>query len=207
MGLSTTSRLSVPRGACFSAGTNVIIDVFWETRLVSNDAASLTPAASPCTQISPLTHLFIFPVFQTSLLVLLHLFFLFPSSTALPTHKQNTENRRRFKANLPAMPSHPDENRSRQENSLWHGPQRILECVPFSEHPCTSMISAISSHTNCFRFSPTILLALDRRRKTASKIDLERERESERERAPCNCRFCSSRTFRGKRKEKRKTLK
>jgi len=78
------------------------------------------------------------------------------------------------------MQSRPDENRSRQENSLWHGPRRILECVPFSEHPCTSMISAISSHKNCFRFSPTILLALDRRRKTASKMDLERERERKR---------------------------
>jgi hypothetical protein len=42
------------------------------------------------------------------------------------------------------------------------------------------MIYAISSHKKCFRFSPTILLALDRRRKTASKIDLERERKRKR---------------------------
>ncbi len=98
---------------------------------------------------------------------------------ALPTHIQNTENRRRFKANLPAMQSRPDENRSRQENSLRHGPQRILECVPFSEHPCTSMISAISSHKNCFRFSPTILLALDRRRNQNREQNRSRTREGE----------------------------
>jgi hypothetical protein len=72
------------------------------------------------------------------------------------------------------------------------------------------MISAISSHKNCFRFSPTILLALDRRRKTASKIDLERERETKRrESASERHAIAASATdgLSGGKEKKRKTLK
>jgi hypothetical protein len=41
------------------------------------------------------------------------------------------------------------------------------------------MISAISSHKNCFRFSPTILLALDRRRNQNREQNRSRTREGE----------------------------